>query len=102
MTHLTHKRRSMIATPALVAAGALLGWILTPSDAQAQERRVMIMDDGAGPAFFHMSMPDLRALGRPDFERSDLPVFNERLGLDDIQRIVVETLLGDVTGRRAG
>ncbi|MHC4429981.1 MAG: hypothetical protein ACYS0D_15490 [Planctomycetota bacterium] len=86
-------RRSLLTAPALIVAGALLGWIFAPPDAQAQERRIMISDDGSGPTFFHVSLPDLRALGRPDFERSDLPVFKERLRLDALQQIVLETLL---------
>ena len=85
--------RSVLVIPALVATGALLGWIFASPEATAQETAVFVTDDGGGPSVFHFSMPDLRSLTRPDFERSDLPVIDQRLGLDELQKLVVETLL---------
>jgi hypothetical protein len=78
-----------------VLTAVLGGLLLLPSPVLAQtQHKMMVFDDGAGPQVVHFSGPDLRELLQPDFERKDLPVFNRRLDLDDMQRLVVEVLLG--------
>ncbi len=80
--------------PRSVAAPATLAVAALSVAASAQEhRRVMITDDGSGPVMFHVSSPDLRGLRKPDYVREDLPLFVEKLGLDEYQVLVLETLL---------
>jgi hypothetical protein len=78
-----------------VLSAVLGGLLLLPAPVLAQtQHKMMVFDDGAGPQVVHFSGPDLHELLQPDFERKDLPVFNRRLDLDDMQRLVVEVLLG--------
>jgi hypothetical protein len=75
-------------------AGLLGGLLLLPAPAPAQsQHRMMVFDDGGGPQVVHFTGPDLRELRKPDFERKDLPVFNEKLDLDEVQRLIVGVLL---------
>ena len=75
---------------------ALLAGSLSAGAAWAQAgHRTMIVDEGDGPNVFHVSMPDIRALREPDFVRSDLPVFDEKLALSEMQQPVVSQLLED-------
>ncbi len=62
---------------------------------QSGERRVMVFqqDDAVGPQFLQYTGPDMAELRTPDYVPRDLPVFNETLGLDDMQQLVVHTLL---------
>jgi hypothetical protein len=62
----------------------------TPARAQ---HRMMVFDDGEGPQVVQFSGPDLRELRKPDFDRKDLPVFNKKLDLDEVQRLIVGVLL---------
>jgi hypothetical protein len=73
----------------------LLGGLLAlagPAPAQTQHR-MMVFDDGGGPQVVQFTGPDLRELRKPDFERKDLPIFNEKLDLDEVQRLIVAVLL---------
>jgi hypothetical protein len=73
----------------------LLGGLLAlagPAPAQTQHR-MMVFDDGGGPQVVQFTGPDLRELRKPDFERKDLPIFNEKLDLDEVQRLIVGVLL---------
>jgi hypothetical protein len=76
-------------------AAALGGLILAGSGVSAQpaQHRMMVFDDGSGPQVVHFTGPDLRELRKPDFEHKDLPVFNTRLDLDEMQRLIVGVLL---------
>ncbi len=62
---------------------------------QSGERQVMVFqqDDGGGPRFLQYTGPDMAELRTPDYVPRDLPVFNETLRLDDVQRLVMQTLL---------
>jgi hypothetical protein len=79
----------------ILPAAAIGGMLLAPigETSQAQERRMMVFDDGAGPHVVHVSGPDIRQLRTPDFVRKDLPIFNEELELNEMQRLVVQVLL---------
>jgi len=74
---------------------ALGGLIVLAAGASAQpgQQRMMVFDDGDGPQVVHFTGPDLRELRKPDFARKDLPIFNTRLDLDEMQRLVVGVLL---------
>lgn len=84
--------RHAAACPLLttIATGLVLA-----TSASAQTHRMMVVDDdgGAGPQVFHVSGPDLRSLREPDFTRDDLPIFEKRLGLDDVQEPQVGAML---------
>jgi hypothetical protein len=84
----------MNRAPLLVAAtvGASL---LATDHATAQHQRMMVMDDGSGPAVMHVSMPDMGALRTPDYLREDLPVFDTELRLDETQRTLLRALHDD-------
>ncbi|MHC5005262.1 MAG: hypothetical protein ACYTJ0_19340 [Planctomycetota bacterium] len=56
-------------------------------------RQMMVRDDGAEQDFVHFTMPDFQALREPDYRRSDLPIFEEKLRLDTTQRIIVKELI---------
>lgn len=59
-----------------------------------QGSHVMVFEsDGSGPQVLHYTGPDLNEVRKPDFDRRDLPTFNEKLDLDEMQRLVVQTLL---------
>lgn len=80
-------RYSRLALVPTAIAGLLLA---TPADAQTR-RMMVVEDDGAVPQILHFSGPDMRALREPDFVRDDLPVFEKRLALDDVQKPLVGT-----------
>jgi hypothetical protein len=89
--HASPARRATALVPAALAALALL---LPASPGTAQSRRnVMVMGDGPDGSMVHMSLPDFRALRRPDYERRDLPTFTDELTLDEVQRLMVQTRL---------
>jgi hypothetical protein len=89
MANGTHVRR-FLALPILT--GLLGGLLAAPAPAQTQHR-MMVFDDGSGPQVVQFTGPDLRELRKPDFVRKDLPVFNEKLDLDEVQRLIVGVLL---------
>ncbi|MBT8486651.1 MAG: hypothetical protein KJO43_13815 [Phycisphaerae bacterium] len=83
--------RLLTLAAAPVVAGAVL---LMPVSSVAQSgHSIMITDDGAGPQVFHLTVPDLRQARRPDFVRDDLPLFNQKLDLDAVQRMSVRERL---------
>ena len=61
--------------------------------AQSSQRQMMVFDDGGGTQFLQITSPGARGLRLPDFVRKDLPIFYEKLHLDDVQRVVVQVLL---------
>jgi hypothetical protein len=78
--------------PAVLLGGLFMLAMLAPTPAWAQHR-MMVFDDGGGPQVVQFTGPDLRELRKPDFERADLPIFNEKLDLDEVQRLIVGVLL---------
>jgi hypothetical protein len=75
-------------------AGLLVGLLALAGPAPAQtQHRMMVFDDGEGPHVVQFTGPDLRELREPDFVRQDLPIFNEKLDLDEVQRLIVGVLL---------
>jgi hypothetical protein len=81
-----------LAPPML--AGLLGGLLALAAPAPAQTKhRMMVFDDGGGPQVVQFTGPDLRELRKPDFVRQDLPIFNEKLDLDEVQRLIVGVLL---------
>lgn len=87
----TETRRPGITLRAAVLGGLML--LAGPVAAQSGGHQMMVIDDGGGPQVVHFSGPDLRELRTPDFDRKDLPIFDERLALDDTQQLVVGVLL---------
>ncbi len=71
---------------------AVLAFGLGSGAANAQGKRMIVMDDdgGSGPMIRHFSMPDLFSLREPDFARSDLPIFQEKLVLSEAQTEAVK------------
>ena len=54
---------------------------------------MMFTDDGDGASFLHFTMPDMRALRRPDFDGSDLTQMERMLVLSEPQMVTVRGLL---------
>ncbi len=73
---------------------AICGTVLSAAVlAQSAQQRMMVFDDGGGPQLLHFTGPDFHELRLPDFVRRDLPIFFEKLHLDDVQRVIVQVLL---------
>lgn len=75
----------------LVAAGAI--GVAAVALAQSGGHRVMVIEDAGGQSVMHFTGPNMGDLRQPDYVRRDLPVFNDELGLDDVQRLVVDVLM---------
>ncbi|MHC5114884.1 MAG: hypothetical protein ACYTGP_10710 [Planctomycetota bacterium] len=75
-----------------LALGAACLLALPVGTASAQEG-LMFVDDREGPSFMHFGGPQIHKLRKPDFERSDLPVFRDTLRLSDDQQAALEELL---------
>jgi hypothetical protein len=76
-----------------VAAAATLA-LAGPAAAQSGNTRMMVVDDSEmGPMVVHFTGPDLRELAEPDYLLSDLPVFTERLRLDEPQTVSVRGMI---------
>jgi len=85
-----------LPTVALAIAAGGVGTLLIPTALHAQDgHRVMIMDDGNGPNVMHFTMPDFHALREPSYVTGDLPIFNDRLELNQAQQTIVQKLLED-------
>jgi len=78
-----------LRTLALGAACAIALPVLT---APAQQG-MMFVDDGAGPSFMHFGGSQIHKLRKPDYERSDLPIFRDSLRLSEDQQAALEELL---------
>ncbi len=87
-------RRSHTPLVAPALSGGLVVALAAAVAAHPQDRHQhTFVTDGQAPMVFHSSMPDIRALITPDFVREDLPLFSGKLSLNELQRLVVETLL---------
>ncbi|MHC4991730.1 MAG: hypothetical protein ACYTGC_12195, partial [Planctomycetota bacterium] len=77
----------------IVAGCVILG--TEAAQAQSSSRRMSIVEESEGgpPRFMHATLPNLHDLRTPDFVQSDLPTFQEKLQLNDDQRLIVELLL---------
>ncbi|MCP3903790.1 MAG: hypothetical protein GY715_09160 [Planctomycetes bacterium] len=76
----------------ILALGAVCAVALPAVTAPAQQS-MMFMDDGEGPGFMRFGGPQVHTLRKPDFERSDVPIFRDSLRLSEDQQAVVEELL---------
>jgi len=78
----------------VLAVAAICGLTLIPA-VLAQQQRMMVFesDEGGPPQVLHVAGPDMHELAVPDFVRRDLPVFKDKLDLDGVQQLVVQTLL---------
>lgn len=77
-----------------LCGAAACGSIVLAAGAAGQERRVMVFeDDGGGPQVIHYSGPEMREIRTPDYVRKDLPIFDDTLRLDEMQRLVLRALL---------